>query len=290
MRFPLKALPAFLMLLLAGPHATRAQDSIPADFCLTDEELTLYEMINEYRRSLTLGEVPLSRSLSWVAKKHALDLDLNKPDTNTCNFHSWSDKGTWTPCCFEKDVKDKSCMINKPRELTSYPGYAYEVVYWENRSANAARAFNQWKQTAAARSLITNFKEWENYSWNAVGIAVHKGFAIAWFGEESDPEKSTKVCGSDRVIENKPPAVKEDQLIVSSASGRYYVIVGSLNTLNDAKEQLNKLSREGFKKAKVVTKDDKFRISLSDYPTMEQANKAREELPSKYKDAWVLAW
>ena len=290
MRAPRLVIIGCLFSLAATFPSAAAQDTIPADFCISTEEVRLFEMINEYRKSLTLNELPLSRSLSYVAEKHALDLDLNNPDTNTCNFHSWSDKGNWTACCFEKDVKDKSCMISKPKEITAYPGYAYEVIYWENKSANASKAFDQWKQTTAARALITNFKEWENYSWNAVGVAIHKGFAIAWFGEEPDPEKSTRVCDSERVIENKPPATREDQLIVSSATGRYYVIVGSLNSPNDAKEQLNKLIKEGFKKAKVVTRDDKFRISLSDYPTMEQANSAKEALPSKYRDAWVLAW
>jgi len=138
--------------------------------------------------------------------------------------------------------------------------------------------------------VITNFKEWENYHWNAMGVAIYKGFAVAWFGEETDPESKTRVCGSDQIIENKPSPGKEEQLIVSTETGRFYVIVGSLNTLNDAKDQLNKYIQEGYRKAKIVTKDNKFRLSLADYPTMDQANKAKSELPSKYKDAWVLAY
>ena len=281
---------AALLFFLLCFSAGQGQDTIPADFCISAEELRLYTLINDYRKAMTMHEIPLSKSLCYVARKHALDLDLNNPDTNTCNFHSWSDKGNWTACCFEKDVKDKSCMISKPREITAYPGYAYEVVYWENKSANADKAFDQWRETSAARSLITNFKEWENYSWNAMGVSIHKGFAIAWFGEETDPEQQTRVCGSDRVIENKPPATREEQLIVSVATGRFYVIVASFNALEDAKTELNEFIKEGFKKAKVVTKDNKFRISLSDYPTMDQANKAKNELPAKYKGAWVLAF
>ena len=272
------------------PHHANAGDTIPDDFCISDEEVRLYNLINDYRKAMTLQEIPLSRSLSFVAKKHALDLVTNNPDTSTCNFHSWSNKGNWTPCCFEKEIKDKSCMIKKPAELTSYAGYAYEIVYWENKTATADKSFNQWKETAAARALITNFKEWENFHWNALGVAVYKGFAIAWFGEEADEEKTTRVCGSNLKIENKPSASREEQLIVNKESGRFYVIVGSYNSLEDAKSELNKFIGEGFKKAKVVVKDDKFRISLSDYPSMEQANTAKGELPAKYKDAWVLTF
>jgi len=263
-------------------------DSLQADFCISTEEEKLYMLINEYRKAMTLPAIPLSKSLSFVARTHCMDLFTNKPDTNTCNFHSWSDKGSWTACCFEKDIKDKSCMINKPKEITKYSGYAYEIVYWENKSANADKAFNQWRETTASRTLITNFKKWENYHWKAVGVGIYKGFAILWFGEEEDVEKVTHVCGTNRVIENKPPVSKEEQLIVSSGTGRFYVIAGSFNSLSDAKDQLNNYINGGFKKAKVVTKDNKFRISLSDYPSMEQAKKAKEELPSKYKDAWVL--
>jgi hypothetical protein len=280
----------FILTILFFSSALKSQDTIPSDFCISEEEFKLYTLINDYRVSLTLSPVPLSRSLSFVARQHAIDLSTHNPDTNTCNFHSWSDKGNWAPCCFEKEVKDKSCMINKPGEITSYPGYAYETVYWENKAANAEKAFNQWKETIAARALMTNFKEWENYHWNALGVAIYKGFAIAWFGEETDPETKTRICDGDRIIENKTPANREEQLIVSTESGRYYVIAGSFNSLNDAKNQLNKYIQQGFKKAKVVIKDNKFRISLSDYPSMEQANKAKSELPAKYKDAWVLAF
>ena len=115
-------------------------------------------------------------------------------------------------------------------------------------------------------------------------------FAIAWYGEEADPEINTRVCGSDRVIENKPPPTREEQLIVSSASGRFYVIVGSLSTLNDANDELNKYIQEGFKKAKVITKDNKFRISLADYSTKELANTGKKELPSKYQEAWIMGY
>jgi len=282
------ALFTFILTISGNLVMSQESDTIPDDFCISIEEEKLFNLINEYRKAMTLPAVPLSKSLSYTAKTHCMDLYTNKPDTNTCNFHSWSDKGSWTACCYEKDIKDKSCMINKPQEISKYPGYAYEIVYWENKSANADKAFNQWRETTASRALLTNFKEWENYNWNAMGVGIYKGFAIVWFGEEPDVEKATRVCGTDRVIENKPSPTKEEQILVFSETGRFYVIVGSFNSLIDAKDQLNNYINEGFKKAKVVSKENKFRISLSDYPSMEQATKAKAELPAKYKDAWVL--
>ncbi len=267
-----------------------AQDSIPNDFCITQEEFKLYNLINDYRKAMNLHEIPLSRSLSYVAKQHAIDLVTNRPDTNTCNFHSWSDKGNWVACCFEKEIKDKSCMINKPGEITNYPGVAHEIVYWENKEANAERAFDQWRETIAARSVITNFKEWESYDWNAIGVGINKGFAIAWFGEELDPEPQTMVCGTDKVIRNKPTKTGDVPEIVSKSTGRFYLIYGSFQELKDAKSELQKYRTEGFKKATIISKDSKYRISLSDYGSMEQATEAKKELPSKFKGAWILAF
>ena len=266
----------------------QAQSKIPENFCVSLEEVKLYNQINDYRKALNLPKVPLSRSLSFVAQQHVTDLLKNKPDTNACSFHSWSDKGSWTACCYGRSVKDKKCMQEKPGELTDYPGKGYEIVYWENKDATADNAFEQWRTVTASRSLITNFKEWEDFSWKAMGVAIEKNFAIVWFGEKMDAETETKVCGSGKIIMNEPPKVPVDTLVISKATGRYYLIFGSLKTLEDAKKQAKKYRAEGFKNAKVITKDNKFRISLTDYAKQESAQSAKRDLPVKYKDAWIM--
>ncbi|GAB4311747.1 MAG: hypothetical protein Kow00127_01890 [Bacteroidales bacterium] len=265
------------------------QDSIPPDYCLSDEEYKLYSLINDYRKAMNLPELPLSKSLSYVARTHAVDLVTNRPDTNTCNFHSWSDKGSWTPCCFEKSLKDRSCMQNKPEELTGYPGPAFEIVYWENRSATADRAFEQWRETAPSRALITNFKEWEEIHWKALGTGIYKNFAIVWFGEYPDPEKETVLCNGE-VIANKLAEEAPEPRIVDHPTGRFYLIFGSFASEADAREQLDKYLNEGFSKAKIIVRDGKYRISLSDYPDTHQASAAKKELPSKYREAWILPY
>ncbi|MFU8843676.1 MAG: SPOR domain-containing protein [Bacteroidales bacterium] len=267
-----------------------AQDSIPGDFCIHEEEYRLYEMINEYRKAMNLSEIPLSNSLSFVARTHALDLAENRPDTNTCNFHSWSDKGQWKACCFVGDIRDRSCMLNKPKEFTLYPGVGYEVVYWESRDATAARAFDQWRETNASRSMITNFKEWEKRSWNALGVGIYKGFAIAWFGEKPDVEPRTTVCETGEVILNKPAPVVSQGPVINHETGRFYVIVAGFSSFEDAKARLKRIHNDGHKAAKIISKDDRYRVSIADYDSMEDANKAKREYASRFKDAWVLAF
>lgn len=275
---------------------TIAQQDTIEEFCISAEEYKLFNLVNEYRRSDNLAAIPLSQSLSKVAKQHIDDLIQNKPDTNTCSFHSWSNKGNWQSCCFTKESRDKLCMQTKPSELTSYTGKGYEVVYWESREATANKAIDQWKETPAARSILTNTKEWATLNWKAIGIGIDGGFAIIWLGEESDPEKETKVCEGETIISQPEISVStpiqetNGPQVVNESTGRYYLIFGNYATMNEAKAIAAKYVKEGFIKAKVVTKDDKFRISLNDYSSKELAVQGKKELPIKYKDAWIMPY
>jgi len=268
-----------------------SQKEIPKEFCISQEEFKLFNLFNDYRKTMNKPAIPLSNSLSFIADKHIKDLIQNKPDTNTCNFHSWSNKGEWTACCFEVELKDKSCMQKKPIELSNYPGIAHEIVYWENRNATAEKAFDQWRETLASQSMIINTKDWENHQWNAIGVSIEGNFAIVWIGEDLDVEKETRICGTETIIVNEPPAqTEEEQFIVSAPTGRFYVIFGSFNSINDAKEQAKKYAAEGFKKVKIISKDNKFRISLTDYSSRELASTGKKELPAKYKEAWIMEY
>lgn len=280
----------FLLGLIGFQNMTLGQKELPADFCITEEENKLFNLVNEYRKAMKLAPIPLSKSLSYIAKVHIQDLIRNKPDTNTCSFHSWSDKGEWTSCCYQKEKNDQKCMQLKPQELTNYPGKAYEIVYWESKDATPDFAFNQWREIIASRSVLINSEEWGKFSWNAIGVGIMGGFAVIWLGEEFDVEKETKVCGKNIVIANNPPTNPNEPQIITSSTNRFYLIFGNFNSINDAKSQAAKYMEEGFKKTKIISKDNKFRISLSDYSSKELANQGKKELPAKYKDAWIMPY
>ena len=116
-----------LIFILVG-LSTFGQKGIPDDFCLSDDEYRLYEMINAHRVLNGLIEIPLSASLSYVARTHVIDLYTNHPDTSICNLNSWSDKGSWTPCCHNKYVPQEECIRDKPKEFTGYSGEVYELT------------------------------------------------------------------------------------------------------------------------------------------------------------------
>lgn len=177
---------------------------VPVSFCIHSNEMELYLRINEYRKQYNLPPIPLSKSLSHVAALHAKDLFYNHPDQGTCNFHSWSNKGTWTPFCYPKDESKKVSVWDKPRELTRYPSKAYEIVYWENNPLVTDTILMVWKTEDYFNSFLLNTGKWLGKSWNAIGIAVYENYACAWFGEVADPEGETWVCG------NKPAKLVKD--------------------------------------------------------------------------------
>lgn len=161
----------------------------------TAEELKLYQLIMEYRLQNKLPAIPFSKSLTYVAQQHCLDLYTNKPDiaAGGCNAHSWSDKGNWSACCYTPDHKQAQCIWDKPAEMTSYTGYGYEIACgssdpkYSSFVMTAEYALESWKKSSGHNNVILNKANWEDRGWNAIGIGIYQGYACVWFGQESDP-------------------------------------------------------------------------------------------------------
>jgi len=154
-----------------------------------DEEAKLYSLLMNHRQEKGLPSIPLSSSLTHVAQTHARDLvDNYQFGDNSCNMHSWSDKGKWTPCCYTADHAQAACMWNKPGELTSYQGNGYEISYGGSKGyhATADLAFRAWKGSSGHYSTIVNEGIWKDVTWNAIGIGINKEYAVVWFGKEVD--------------------------------------------------------------------------------------------------------
>lgn len=168
--------------------------------CLTENEMRLYKLINDYRKQKGLPSIALSTSLSFVAQTHAKDVVNNKPNGADCNMHSWSNKGSWTSCCYTRDHKQAQCMWNKPMELTNYKGYGYEISFGTYKSndatytATAEEALNGWKTSQGHNQVIINESIWKDSPWKSIGIGIYQGYACVWFGREADTEPTPVVC------------------------------------------------------------------------------------------------
>lgn len=179
-----------LSLLLISLGGTTYRGAMPAeDICLTTEERKLYDLMMEYRKSKGLEAIPLSAQLTQVAHVHARDLAEHytfDPKRNKCNPHSWSENGKWTSCCYTADHKQAPCVWRKPQEITGYPAYGYEIVYYSSNGANAKEGLDGWKISPGHNTMIINSETWSKLKWNAIGIGIYKKYGLVWFGEAAD--------------------------------------------------------------------------------------------------------
>lgn len=156
--------------------------------CLNEEELKLYNLITDYRRSNNLPDIPISPNLTRVAKLHVRDLTENNPVTAKCNLHSWSNKGPWKPCCYTSGHQQAKCMWDKPRELSRYRGNGYEIAFYHSNAVRAEDALKGWKSSSGHNDVILNSGIWKNITWKAVGIGIEGMYGVVWFGMEPDEE------------------------------------------------------------------------------------------------------
>lgn len=277
-----------------GFSQTSQDKKIPDTYCLNEEELKLFNMINQQRQQKGLPKLELSKSLSYVAYLHVRDLYINRPDSvKGCNMHSWSNKGQWTAFCFPKEQSKKRSVWDKPKELTSYPTSAYEIVYYSADKTGPDEIIELWKGVAPSAALLFNTGKYMKNNWRAVGVAIYKGYASLWLGEGKDPETKISLCSTDSVITSFTSKTKNQTSITrgepsGGSLGKYYLIFGSYPSFQQAREAQINLINDGFVNASILEKDGKFRTALNMYETMEAARAAKKKLPNKYQSAWIL--
>ncbi len=156
---------------------------------LTNEERKLYDIMMDHRKQKGLPSIPLSPSLTIVAQTHVKDLVENAPNSGKCNMHSWSAKGKWTLVCYTSDHANAKGMWSKPSELTCYKNDGFEIAFWTSEQATAIDSLNGWKGSSGHNEVMVNEGIWKDMNWQAVGIGIYRGFAVAWFGVAPDVAK-----------------------------------------------------------------------------------------------------
>ncbi|MFC1670132.1 CAP domain-containing protein [Spirochaetota bacterium] len=154
--------------------------------CITGEEYRLYKMINDYRTRLGLNKIPLSKSLSYVARVHVRDL----ADNLGYLTHGWSS------CKYDGgNSSTYPCMWKKPKELTGYSGYGFECAHGGSGGyvASATSALRSWQGSAPHNAVITNKGIWKSSKWKALGVGIYRGYSAIWFGTVKDRHKA-RVC------------------------------------------------------------------------------------------------
>ncbi len=160
---------------------------------LSADEKKLAKLVNDYRMSLGLPALKISKSLTKVARYHVLDSNVNSPENQIAangekgSLHSWSDKGEglWKPVIYTKDHKYSWLMWSKPRELSDYEGDGYEISCWKRTGMTPALALKLWKTSPTHHSLIISDGVWKDLT--CMGVSIRNKYAHIWFGEAADP-------------------------------------------------------------------------------------------------------
>lgn len=277
-------------LLISNTKTIAQTDTFPDDFCISADEYQLYLLINDYRKAFAQTPIILSKSLSYVAKTHARDLAGNFNPDSSCNMHSWSDKGKWTPICYPSEQSKKNNVRLKAKEIIGYPSEAFEITYWSNVENPAQQILSFWCKKMPSKNLLLNLEEWDDVIWNAIGIGIEEGYAVVWLGKMVDNEIETEVCGTSTKIVNKSSPLYVATHIQENLnnSAVYYIIIGSYNNRNDGINAVNSYKEMGYSKTILVESDNKIRVAIDYFTDKNEANKALKKYAQKFKGAWIL--
>lgn len=256
-----------------------AQKKVPSSFCLHPAEKQLADSINRIRISHGKKALPLSVSLSFVARTHVTDLLINHPDTSICNLSSWSNKGKgrWKAVCYNPYVVNHEGMWKKPQELTGYRYRGYEMVAYTQDNLNVDSILSLWKDSPEAMAMILTNGVWGKKSWACMGIGINGHYASVWFGQRPDRAGKPKVCSSSVKSKKKRASVHA-----------FYLVSGSYPGIGSATKARNHLIKKGFKSAGILRNHKHFRVYLYRSADFQQTKKEKQKLSKKYPRLWIL--
>jgi uncharacterized protein YgiM (DUF1202 family) len=161
-------------------------------------ELSFYEreladLVNAHRRSIGKPELKISKSLTKLARYHVIDSNEYYSEGAPVNSkgqegngHSWSGNvpDIWSEVIYTADHAQAQKMWDKPKEVTGYPGYGFEISFL---GAGASAALYGWLNSPEHRAVIENTGIWESHEFDCMGIGIGYRYAHIWFGREPDP-------------------------------------------------------------------------------------------------------
>lgn len=165
-----------------GPQILREKNC--AGDGLESQEVILYEMVNAYRAQFGLPKILLSPSLTLVANRHVRDMEENV---------GFSVRG-WSNCPYNPNKPmTMTCIWQAPQRLgTPYPGRAFELTYATAYKAVPEAALHNWQQMNQTRTVLLSLGNAAG-PWAALGVGIHKGYAVLWLGNYPDPVVSQEM-------------------------------------------------------------------------------------------------
>lgn len=156
----------------------------------SNEEILLYNKINQYRKANGLSELALCDSLSYIAELHAENIYQNHDYYNQqCGLHTWypSSKYQWISGCYERygTPSNPRIMWFKPKEILGMKAIGYEIAHiheFKNEQCNSSCCLKNWEESDGHNKVLLQVG-WK-HSFKRMGVAIYKGIATVWFASE----------------------------------------------------------------------------------------------------------
>lgn len=286
-----------VMLLCLFVGCTSSLIGQEREYCLTESELWFAENINALRSEHGLTPLPYSLSLTIVAKTHVEDLSHNHPDTSFCSTASWSDKGSWTPCCYNKFIAERDCMWNKPKELTKYRYRGYELSYYQDYTIDIRELFQLWKNTPEVVDMIVCKGKYKTFNWKTMGLCIGDNYVSVWFGQVADGAGKPDYCKPDSNYSDIDTLSHNVETEASSADSiasihndkaSFYVIIASSTNKEEALKMRATEENKCSCKLLLIEKDNKYRVAIEGCQTIEEAREKKKIYSSTYHDCWIM--
>jgi hypothetical protein len=282
---------AFLVLLTSKLFGQIQLGTVPENLCLNQNEFLLYKSVNEYRNKLALDAIPLSKSLSYVAKLHARDLSENYPFGEDCNMYSWSDKGEWEPFCYPADQNRNNDIKDKAKEISSYSGKAYEITYWDNTDDTYDKIISFWNSIPYTSAIISNTDKFADIEWKSIGVGIQDGYVLLWFGKAADEETNLVLCETGEQLIGSVDKVEAEKTEETNSNSiqKHYIIIGSYKTRADAETTVKSYMDMGYPNAEVLEHNGKIRVSIDSFNNKEDADASLKQYQEKFKGSWIFS-
>lgn len=93
---------------------------------------------------------------------------------------------------------------------------------------------------------------------------------------------------SDEKIKQAKEEEKAEKTHVDEGPFDYYLIVGSFSEPKEARQFVGTLRKENYSDAGVIQRDGTNRVFIKKFTNAEETNTFKEQLPDKYREAWVF--
>lgn len=121
-------------------------------------------------------------------------------------------------------------------------------------------------------------------------VKVEKAAPKASKEVKASPAVTKKEIVKTETVKSETKSTKEVQKGNSAKNNGLFVIVSSLQTMQDAEKELAKFKKQGYEEATILTSDNRYRIALYRYTDKSKAYEKINELrkDEQFKTAWLL--